>query len=113
MVNSWLNKLSFFFFTDSSEFPGIVFYQDPIVHEFITSEEVVMEGPGITLTIPENWLSPKEEPVTLFIHPCFSGPFDLPDDYESASPAYLIRQQESEIPGKCSSQDPALCLSGE
>ena len=89
MVNSWLNKLSFFF-TDSSEFPGIVFYQDPIVHEVITSEEVVIEGPGITLTIPENWLSPEEEPVTLFIHP-FSGPFDLPDDYESASPAYLIR----------------------
>ena len=68
-----------------------MFYQDPIIHEVNTSEEVVIEGPGITLTIPENSLSPEEEPVTLFIHPCFSGPFDLPDDYESASPAYLIR----------------------
>jgi hypothetical protein len=24
------------------------------------------------------------------IRPCFTGPFKLPDDYESASPAYLI-----------------------
>ena len=80
-----------FYYTDNREFPGILFHEEPIIHEVVTSEEVVIVGPGITLTIPENLLSPEEEPVTLLIHPCFCGAFELPDDYESASPAYLIK----------------------
>ena len=32
-----------------------------------------------------------EDPLTLQIYPCFTGPFQLPDDCESASPAYLIK----------------------
>ena len=32
-----------------------------------------------------------EDPLTLQIYPCFTGPFQLPDDCESASPAYMIK----------------------
>ena len=33
----------------------------------------------------------EEEPLDLVIQPCFSGPFELPDDYELASPVFLIQ----------------------
>ena len=46
---------------------------------------------GISISVPEGSLSPSEEPLDLHIHPCFRGPFRLPKEYESASPAYLIR----------------------
>ena len=41
------------------------------------------------MTIPEHSLG-GDETVDFLIHPCFSGPFELPTGYESASPAYLI-----------------------
>ena len=41
--------------------------------------------------IPEDPLSSAEEHISLQLHPFFTGPFQLPDDYESASPAYLIK----------------------
>ncbi len=43
---------------------------------------------GISLCAPQYSLSSKE--AVVHIRPCFSGPFELPDGYESASPAYLI-----------------------
>ena len=35
--------------------------------------------------------------MNISIHPCFSGPFELPDQYESASPAYLIHSDKKEF----------------
>ena len=69
-------------------FLGIVFCGDPI-HQRITSQGATVQPPdsGMALYIPEQTLSD----VDLHIHPCFSGPFELPDGYESASPAYLIQ----------------------
>ena len=44
---------------------------------------------GISVTVPEDSL-PPDESVDLVIQPCFSGPFEIPEDMEPASPAYLI-----------------------
>ena len=71
--------------------PGIVLDQEMITQEEVASEEVTLNGMGIRMSIPEDSLSDGEEPVTLLVHPCFTGPFELPDDFESASPAYLIK----------------------
>ena len=57
-----------------------------------TSKISRLEDMGIEITIPENSL---KEPLKLFsIHPCFSGPFVLPHEYESTSPAYLIKHSK-------------------
>ena len=78
-------------FIADSAFPGIVFYGSPI-QESVTSEgaTILSEDTGISLSIPEHSLSHGEE-IDLLIHPCLSGPFELPPGYESASPAYLIQ----------------------
>ena len=74
-----------------SEFPEIVFYGSPI-QESVTpaGATILSENTGISLSIPEHSLSHGEE-IDLLIHPCLSGPFELPRGYESASPAYLIQ----------------------
>ena len=81
---------SFDNFSESSGI-GIIFDQETVLQKDITSKSVVLEDMGVRLFIPEDALSKTEEPLTLTIHPCFSGPFELPDDCESASPAYLIK----------------------
>ena len=63
------------------------------INEHITSTETSihrLENVGISIFIPENSLSIEEEFLDLSVHPCFSGPFELPDGYKSASPTYLI-----------------------
>ena len=45
---------------------------------------------GITIFVPENAANKTSD---ISIYPCFSGPFELPDQYESASPAYLIQHK--------------------
>ena len=42
-------------------------------------------------------MSSLKESVKFCIRPCFSGPFELPDQYESASPAYLIHHGKAEF----------------
>ena len=49
------------------------------------------EEAGIAVSVPELALSDSEKPLELSVHPCFTGPFKLPEGYESASPAYLIQ----------------------
>ena len=78
------------------ELPGIIFHQEPIIKGNITfDEEVNLKGTGIWLSIPSPeksiLSSSSKEPLAIYIRTCFSGPFELPEDYESASPAYLIR----------------------
>ena len=74
------------------DFPGIVFSGAPI-HQHITSQGATIQPShtGISLYIPEQALGSIEVDVDLLICPCFSGPFELPAGYESASPAYLIQ----------------------
>ena len=45
---------------------------------------------GISISVPEGTLR-EEDSTDLLIHPCFSGPFELPAGYEPASPAYLVQ----------------------
>ena len=52
---------------------------------------------GISVSIPADSLGSSAEPVELSIRPCFSGPFELPDQYESASPAYLIHHDKMDF----------------
>ena len=49
-----------------------------------------LEDMGISLTVPQGSVSSSCKHVDLHIRPCFSGPFQLPPGYESASPVYLI-----------------------
>ena len=64
----------------------------PIIEHVTSRESLIheLEDVGISVVIPENSLSIEEESLDLSIHPCFSGPFELPEGYESASPTYLI-----------------------
>lgn len=76
---------------DQPTCPGILFFGTPIratithLGAIIRSKEA-----GIEVHIPEQSLS-SEENAHLHIHPWFKGPIELPTDYESASPAYLIK----------------------
>ncbi len=73
-------------------YPGILFYKQPHVEHITSSEATIylMEEMGISIHIPEDSLCSSEDALDLVIRPCFSGPFLLPHNYESASPAYLI-----------------------
>ena len=75
-----------------SDFPGIVFFNDS-ASQRITSQGATIQSPhaGISLSVPEQALSSTEPDVDLLIHPCLGGPFELPAEYEPASPAYLIQ----------------------
>ena len=70
---------------------GIKFCGNPFQYS-VTPQGAVIEPPhtGLSLSIPNKTLSSTEKSVDLLIHPCFSGPFELPSGYEPASPAYLI-----------------------
>ncbi len=74
-----------------SSYPGVVFYNTLVTANLTSSESTIgqLEDIGISVFIPENSLSSEEE-SSMQIRPCFTGPFELPEDYEPASPAYLI-----------------------
>ena len=74
-----------------SDFPGIIFFNK--FNACVTSNGVELshaEEAGIVLSVPEQALTASVEPLELSVRPCFTGPFKLPEEYESASPAYLI-----------------------
>lgn len=81
-----------FLLSADSAYPGILFFE-PLIQKSITHVESTIESEdaGISVSIPGGALSPDEEPVDMLIHPCFSGPFELPDGYEPSSPAYLVK----------------------
>jgi hypothetical protein len=85
----------------ASGFPGIIFYGSPNRYS-ITSKEATIKSSdtGLSLFIPEQSLdldtdvrlvTPLDTDVKVTIHSCFNGPFELPDGYEPASPAYHIQ----------------------
>ena len=81
----------FYVYTAKELYPGINFYGETLCAS-ITQSAATLQSPdaGICIDIPAGSLSSDEEPVNFEVLPCFSGPFKLPDGYESASPAYLI-----------------------
>ena len=78
------------------DYPGVVFHKAPISKHITSSGATIdrLQDIGISISIPESSLSPSEEALDLHIHPCFRGPFKLPREYKSASPAYLIRHSK-------------------
>lgn len=72
--------------------PGVL-WSEPPRKETISSESKeidLKDEAGISLSFPENSIA-KDKPVNVDIRISFCGPFKLPDDVESASPAYLIK----------------------
>ena len=45
---------------------------------------------GVSVSIPKQELDQGSQ-MEVFVHPCVTGSFILPDGYKPASPAYLIR----------------------
>ena len=78
--------------TFDPSFPRVIFWGPP--HQYcITSRGASIHLPdiGIKLSIPEQALISTEKDVDLLIRPCYTGPFEMPAGYESASPTYLIQ----------------------
>ena len=69
---------------------GICFLGDPW-QETVTSagKEISWADIGIELNVPPGAI-PEGQPITVSVQPCLSGPFELPEDYELASPVYAI-----------------------
>ena len=69
---------------------GICFLGDPW-QETVTSagKEISWADIGIKIIIPPGAVH-EGKPITVSVRPCLSGPFELPEDYELASPVYAI-----------------------
>ena len=69
---------------------GIWFHGDPW-RETVTSagKEISWADIGIKINIPPGAV-PEDRPITVSVRPGHSGPFELPEDYEFASPVYAI-----------------------
>jgi hypothetical protein len=66
-----------------------VFFNPPATKHITSSAATIgqVEDIGVSVSVPERSQSSS---LDFSIRPCFSGPFELPDEYESASPAYLL-----------------------
>ena len=78
-------------FTGDPKYPRIQFF-GARCWSWITSERATVgsDAMGISISVTEGTLR-EEDSTNLLIHPCFSGPFELPAGYEPASPTYLVQ----------------------
>ena len=74
----------------NSSFPGIFFSED-VRKDSLTSsaKNIDLEDVGITLSIPEDAL-PSTDPLEVQILPCISGSWEVPENLELVSPAYIV-----------------------
>ena len=73
-------------------FPGILFYGG-VRKESITATEkdiICLEDAGISLSIPKDALPSTDPPLDIQIQPCFSGSFEMPENVQQVSPAYIV-----------------------
>ena len=75
----------------NSSFPGILFSED-VKKESLTSlaKDINLEDVGISLSIPEDALLSTDPPLEIKILPCFSGSWEVPENLELVSPAYIV-----------------------
>ena len=75
-----------------SGYPGVTFYSAPIIEQLTSSEVTIgdVTDMGISVFVPQNSINLGRESSFMLIHPCFTGPFELPDNCTPASPTYLI-----------------------
>ena len=72
-------------------YPGILFLEGTKRETVTTKKKIIdLEEVGISLSIPEDALPSTDPPLQLKIQPCFSGSFDVPEDIELVSPAYIV-----------------------
>ena len=72
----------------STQYPEIAFLKIDLSERAIINH---LEDMGISVCVPEDALGSTKDKIDLHISPCFSGPFELPPGFDSASPTYLIR----------------------
>jgi hypothetical protein len=79
-----------------SNYPGVIFFNPPATQHLTSSATTIgqLEDIGVSVSVPEKSLGSSRKASDFGIYPCFSGPFELPDEYESASPAYLLRHDK-------------------
>lgn len=77
------------FVDTDSKYPQVLFFNVSTTTQITPSGVLInrLEDMGISISVPEGSVSSH---MDLHIRPCFSGPYQLPQDYEPASPAYLI-----------------------
>ena len=83
--------LSSYYKTDD-RYPGVYFYGSPLKQSVMSSGAHITswwEEIGVEFRIPPGAV-PEGESLDLSVWPCCSGPFQLPDGYELASPMFLI-----------------------
>lgn len=75
-----------------SSYPGVIFCNKVLTYNLTSAEATFdhLEDLGISASVPENSVHSEDTSSDVVIQPCFTGPFQLPDDYEQASPAFLI-----------------------
>ena len=85
---------------EDEKYPGIMVVKNQIFSEKISCERQELdyrEDMGISVLIPEDSVLPDES-LDMMIQPSFSGSFEMPEDTEPASPAYLIEiSKETEL----------------
>ncbi len=70
-----------------------------LVSEGVTKKKVTplescvdrLQDSGFSLAFPKDSFPSSDPPLEVSIQPCFSGPFQLPDNIELVSPAYVIK----------------------
>ncbi len=70
-----------------------------LLSESVTKQKVTLleccvdrlQESGFSLTFPKDSLPSSDPPLEVSIQPCFSGPYELPDNIDLASPAYVIK----------------------
>ena len=73
-------------------FPGILF-SEGVKKETITAsaKEIHLRNVGFSLSIPENALPFTDPPLEVQIRPCYSGSWEVPENLELVSPAYIMK----------------------
>ena len=73
-----------------SKNPGICFFSDAVTKTVDPiGAQLSWSDCGVTIFVPPGAV-PKHQCMQITVHPCFSGPYILPDEYEFASLVYLI-----------------------
>ena len=75
----------------NASFPGIFFLKGVKKATLTASEKINLENVGISMSIPENALPSTDPPLEVQIQPCFSGSWEVPENLELVSPAYIIK----------------------
>ena len=65
-----------------------MFDENPTI--ILSTDMVNFEDVGVSVSIPKQELDQGSQ-MEVFIHPCVTGSFILPDGFKLASPTYLIQ----------------------